>query len=641
MPDLPTTYRADGLEPLEPRVLFNGDLSILPLGDSITASSSSYLSYRYYLWTQLVADGTAFDFIGTEDTNRGSTPNWPDFAGQQFDRDHEGHSGRRVDQINQTLPGWLNGYTPDIALVHLGTNDLLQGQSASSTADELRTTIALLRQDNPDVTIFLAQILPIEPVSASTIDDYNNRVANLASELSTAQSRIIVVDQHTGFSINHHLRDGIHPNTAGEQQMADRFYDALADFLDQTPAPPPAPTPNVVPNAHAGPDQTRTDTNGDGQASIALNGTASNDPDGSLVSYTWRLNGSTIATGASPSVNLGLGTHTITLTVTDDDGASDNDTVRITLNAQPTPPTPNPPSNNAPVVNAGPDRTYVTSNGRVTLAGSASDDGAFTAGWSVVSAPGTVSFANAASPTSQVTLTGYGTYTLRLTATDGTNTTTDDVRLTISPPNSTPSPPPTPTPPSNSAPVVNAGPDRTYVTSNGRVTLAGSATDDGALITGWSIVSAPGGVAFANAASPTSQVTLTGYGTYTLRLTANDGTTSRSDDVRLTISAPGSAPAPTPTPPSNSAPVVNAGPDRTYYTNNGRLSLLGSATDDGALTTWWSIVSAPGGVAFDNINSPTSQVTISGTGTYILRLNASDGSTTVSDEVRLTIYRPS
>lgn len=638
MRDLLTTYRADGFEPLEPRVLFNGDLSILPLGDSITASSSSYLSYRYYLWTQLVNAGVDFDFIGTQDTNRGNTPNWPDFAGQQFDRDHEGHSGRRVDQINQTLPGWLGGYTPDIALVHLGTNDLLQGQSASSTADELRTTIAQLRQDNPNVTIFLAQILPTDRVSDSTIDDFNNRVANLANELSTSQSQIIVVDQNTGFSINNDLRDGVHPDTSGEQKMADRFYAALSDFLDQAPTPPP-PAPNIVPTANAGPDQTRTDTNGDGQASISLNGGSSNDPDGSITSYTWRLNGSTIATGANPSVNLGLGTHTITLTVTDDDGASDTDTVRITLNAQPAP---TPPANSAPDVNAGPDRTYVTSNGRVTLAGSASDDGAFTASWSVVSAPGTVSFANANSPTSQVTLTGYGTYTLRLTASDGTNTTTDDVRLTISPPGGTPAPAPTPTPnpPGNSAPVVNAGPDRTYITSNGRVTLAGQATDDGALTTGWSIVSAPGSVAFANASSPTSQVTLTGYGTYTLRLTANDGTTSRSDDVRLTISAPGTAPAPVPTPPTNNPPQVNAGPDRTYYTNNGRLSLVGQATDDGALSTWWSIVSAPGGVAFDNINSPTSQVTLSGTGTYVLRLNASDGSTTTSDEVRLTIYRP-
>ena len=106
----------------------------------------------------------------------------------------------------------------------------------------------------------------------------------------------------------------------------------------------------------------------------------------------------------------------------------------ITINPPGTPPT-NPPANNAPQVNAGPDRAYVTNNGRVGLAGQASDDGqpagGFRVWWSVVSAPGGVTFANPASPTSQVTLSSAGTYTLRLNATDGIETRTDDVSITI------------------------------------------------------------------------------------------------------------------------------------------------------------------------------------------------------------------
>ena len=60
-----------------------------------------------------------------------------------------------------------------------------------------------------------------------------------------------------------------------------------------------------------------------------------------------------------------------------------------------------------------------------------------------------------------------GAYTLRLTASDGTLSSSDDVVITV---NAAPS--------VNQAPVVNAGPDLTITLPNG-ITLAGTATDDG------------------------------------------------------------------------------------------------------------------------------------------------------------------
>ncbi|MFI4862251.1 MAG: PKD domain-containing protein, partial [Phycisphaerales bacterium JB063] len=298
-------------------------------------------------------------------------------------------------------------------------------------------------------------------------------------------------------------------------------------------------------------------------------------------------------------------------------------------------------SNTAPVVNAGPDRVSYTSNGRVTLAGSVSDaDGDnLSTQWSVVSAPGTVSFADSTSPTSQATLTGDGVYVLRLTVSDGTVTRTDDVEISINPV----------TPPggggggggSNTAPVVNAGPDRVSYTSNGRVTLAGSVSDaDGDnLSTQWSVVSAPGSVSFADSTSPTSQATLTGDGVYVLRLTVSDGTVTRTDDVEISINPV--------TPPgggggSNTAPSVSAGPDRVSVTSNGRVTLAGLVSDaDGdSLSLVWSVVSAPGAISFDNINDPNTQATLFSAGTYVLRLSASDGSVTRTDDVSITIQRP-
>lgn len=90
-------------------------------------------------------------------------------------------------------------------------------------------------------------------------------------------------------------------------------------------------TLNTPPIANAGPDQTVECTNASG-ASVTLDGSASFDPDGDPLTFTWTdvLN-NVIATGPTPTVTLPLGTHTITLTVDDSRGGTDSDTVVITV----------------------------------------------------------------------------------------------------------------------------------------------------------------------------------------------------------------------------------------------------------------------------------------------------------------------
>jgi outer membrane autotransporter protein len=90
----------------------------------------------------------------------------------------------------------------------------------------------------------------------------------------------------------------------------------------------------TAPIANAGVDQTLEDTDGDGSASVTLDGSASTDPDGSIVSYLWLEGGSEIATGATPTVLLTVGVHTLTLTVTDDAGLTHQDQVTITVQGE-------------------------------------------------------------------------------------------------------------------------------------------------------------------------------------------------------------------------------------------------------------------------------------------------------------------
>jgi hypothetical protein len=130
---------------------------------------------------------------------------------------------------------------------------------------------------------------------------------------------------------------------------------------------------NGAPVANAGPDQTITDANGDGMEVITFNGSASTDPDGTIVSYNWQKNGNPFGNTASFSVIQPVGTHIVTLTVTDNQGATSTDTVVVTIN-HPAPP----PGNLPPVANAGPDQTVTDTDGdgiaSVILDGTASFD---------------------------------------------------------------------------------------------------------------------------------------------------------------------------------------------------------------------------------------------------------------------------
>ncbi len=205
-------------------------LRILPLGDSITQGSSRAASYRYPLWTKLVDEGSEVDFLGSERTvYGGQDPKWPDHRGKTFDSDHEGHWGWTTDEIlaEDALPRWLEGYTPDIALVHLGTNDAAHGDSPKAIAERLEAIVRLLRSRNPRVGIVLAKLIPSTWDRRERNAALNGAVGDLESKLSTPESPVVVADQSAGFDPEVDTMDGIHPNGSGAEKMAARWLEGI------------------------------------------------------------------------------------------------------------------------------------------------------------------------------------------------------------------------------------------------------------------------------------------------------------------------------------------------------------------------------------------------------------------------------
>ena len=202
---------------------------VMAIGDSITQAPGGYAGYRYLLFKRLEASGIAVDFVGSQ-TAHYALGGMTDPANFDFDQNHEGHSGWRADEILAQIGSWAQTYRPDIAMIHLGTNDIFQGQSNAGTTTEIGQIIDALRSVNPNIRIALAQIIP-STITASQTTNLNGRIAKLSAQKNTAMSPIRLVDQATGFSPTVDTYDGTHPNALGEAKMADRWLAALLQML--------------------------------------------------------------------------------------------------------------------------------------------------------------------------------------------------------------------------------------------------------------------------------------------------------------------------------------------------------------------------------------------------------------------------
>jgi acyl-CoA thioesterase I len=299
---------------------------ILPLGDSITHGGQGYVSYRYDLWFALGAAGYSVEFVGQQsalfNNDAPIAAFYPNYF-TTFDRDHEGHWGWRTDMIAAIVDAVAADTTPDIALIHLGSNDVGQsGAAGVANADAyLREIIGRLRLANPNIDIALAQIVPIGPgtsyfANADHIPVLNAAIATIASDLDSANSRVLLVDQFSGFDLATMMQsDGLHPDREGELFMAGRWQAALAGVL--VPANLPPSVSLTSPNAGA---------SFIAPADILLTASAG-DPDGVIAQVIFRANGSTIAIDAAPPFEfnwqvVAAGDYNLTAIATDDGGAT-------------------------------------------------------------------------------------------------------------------------------------------------------------------------------------------------------------------------------------------------------------------------------------------------------------------------------
>lgn len=210
---------AAGWAALEPFAAIGADATrpvrIMPVGDSITEGSARFASYRQPLANRLGEAEIAFEYVGRRGAGDGGA--------------HEGYSGKNAAFIADAVEASFLSLRPDILLVHAGHNCEASEQPIPGIVAANERLIQAFRRANPRGTVLLAQVIPSGKLPKyAYIPELNRALAALAHRLDAPDQRVVLVDQATGFDpTTDTVSDLVHPNPAGAEKMAERWFEAL------------------------------------------------------------------------------------------------------------------------------------------------------------------------------------------------------------------------------------------------------------------------------------------------------------------------------------------------------------------------------------------------------------------------------
>ena len=194
-------------------------VKVMPLGDSITDGITAAGAYRTKLWKNITNSGLSVDFVG-------SLSGGPSDLG---DKNHEGHSGWRIDEISNKINSWMDTYKPQIVLLHIGTNDISQKYDLNNAPARLGDLVDKICAKLPSGgKLYVAKIIPISYADATS---YNNQITSIVQNKKNQGKPVFMVDMYSALTLSD-LADGVHPNANGYGKMADVWFNAIKGDLN-------------------------------------------------------------------------------------------------------------------------------------------------------------------------------------------------------------------------------------------------------------------------------------------------------------------------------------------------------------------------------------------------------------------------
>jgi len=210
-------------------------LRILPLGDSLTAGAytengvfKTGAGYRFALWKKLTSAGEKISFVGSKQDGPADFP----------DRNHEGHTGRRVGEVAANALSEIKIANADIVLLMIGTNDVLQNHDLTHATGGLENLLDEVEKYNPNAKILISTIIPNgKPWVQKRVVDYNKALTQWVKNRQKFDLHIHLVDMYTDAHLRNGLDgkpsdliDGTHPTPAGYEAMAHVWYSSIENL---------------------------------------------------------------------------------------------------------------------------------------------------------------------------------------------------------------------------------------------------------------------------------------------------------------------------------------------------------------------------------------------------------------------------
>lgn len=223
---VPAADRPDTADTAEP-----GTLRVLALGASSTVGVGSLTTagYRLPLWQRLTADGVRVDYVGSRSSGPDALP----------DPDHEGRSGWTAGRMAPLTAGWVLDADPDVVLLHAGTNDLLAGASARTTADRLDRMLDAVFAAAPRTHVVMAGVWAPMPRHRVERRRLAALLPGVAAGHRSAGHSVDYVDVSRLFPATR-TADGLHAGPAAYRAIARMWADRIELWRAARALTPPA-----------------------------------------------------------------------------------------------------------------------------------------------------------------------------------------------------------------------------------------------------------------------------------------------------------------------------------------------------------------------------------------------------------------
>lgn len=219
----------------------------MPLGDSITYDcresdienprpSSLRTGYRSHLWYMLKDANFSANFVGSRTAGQSIKP--------PFDPNNEGHPNWTSFDIAEKIYTFMQMNTPDIILLHIGTNDFSHSvNGVRSILDEVDRY-----EKNTGKTIRVLVALIIDRKSHDlNIAGFNSNLANLFQKRWENGDILTLVNMQKDAKLTKSdYADKTHPNNNGYRKMAKVWFDAITSKYEKYTSAPITKDDNVT-----------------------------------------------------------------------------------------------------------------------------------------------------------------------------------------------------------------------------------------------------------------------------------------------------------------------------------------------------------------------------------------------------------